>query len=291
MSWRTTVDATIGLTPAACANSRVPSRGVDYGTTCALRGPFAHLLWLDAGLTTVLALAFGGGPRLVSQATSTDGEAMPWLQVEYVSLDPGIVTVDRWSGRARPIRDGRARMVARTFAYGVTQVDTVTYTVVPPYGRTVLVDQAGTGIAMPLPIGDKVTDLIIRTGGVVFWMGHPTAVTNIVFDNPTDVAAPSAELCAAALNNFLPPNCASGNVTIDPAVGEFTALRYFPIPGVYSYRMAQFGLTGQMFCDKKRPDRRTEAPARWRYNTVVALLHGSIGRPWPPCEHKIAIAL
>jgi hypothetical protein len=88
-------------------------------------------------------------------------------------------------------------------------------------------------------------EIKIRPNGLVVWAPFaPIPETNIIFDDPTNVAAPSPELCNAAVDVFeVPLECSAGDVHLSFGVPSG---RQFPVPGIYPYHITSLGLSGRI---------------------------------------------
>jgi hypothetical protein len=194
---------------------------------------------------------------LTTRAVDASGEPVTGLTIEYKALDPELVRVHPTLGSLSVFRPGEAVIVARTRAYGVTRADTARFTITPPAVNGVLV-QAGTDGAPPVAEPLVVT---VRPGGYVFWRNfiRPTATPlSVTFDDPTNIE-PIAELCAAHGAGY-PDFCASGDIApFATTNGNFFDLpatnrgRYFPVPGVYPFRIEPLGVTGRVIVSDELP--------------------------------------
>lgn len=224
--------ATLSLEPASPDSAIVP--------ILSPARDFTLFFWLSGS-------PFPVTPQSVAthlRALTSGGDPIPGLAVEYTSLDPTVVTVDRRTGVINPRHPGLARLVVRTAAYGVSKEATAEFTVTAPYRQTVIFSQESVG-NMLFPLTP-----IIRQNGIIFW-GHSPLNTgaqpaDVVFDDPAAAVEPPAALCTLVQSHpFAPaPNaCGTGNFVFPK--GDWR-IRQFPVPGTYTYRETQTGAVGQI---------------------------------------------
>ena len=195
------------------------------------------------GLLGQAILEFAGvrvSPRLSLRALDENGAPISGLQVEYGTLDPAIVQIDRRTGQiVRLYAPGTARVWARTQAYGVTMADTAVFTVTMP---------AVHGFEFQLQPDSSLAlssrQVTVRPGGYVFWMNFTGKQTDIVFDDP-ESAEEIPEVCALLGE----AHCGGGDIPAwDGSGGTFAGVRgrRFSTPGVYPFRSPLTGLTGRV---------------------------------------------
>ena len=179
-------------------------------------------------------------PQLSLRALDENGAPIPGLQVEYGTLDPHIVRIDRRSGQIVTLyAPGTARIWARTEAYGVTMADTAVFTVTMP-----LVHGFEFQLQPDSSFALTSKQVIIRPGGYVFWMNFSGKPTDVVFDDP-ESAEEIPEVCALLGEAY----CGGGDIPAwDGAGGTFDGARgrRFSTPGVYPFRSPLTGLTGKV---------------------------------------------
>jgi hypothetical protein len=181
-------------------------------------------------------------PGFPLRALDTNGDPVPGLVVEYQSLDPEILSVDRRSGQAQPRRPGQARVAAHTVAYGVARADTAIFTVTVPVVHGVTITGRGDGALMLEP-----TEVRILENGYVFWANTTTTPVDIRFEDPANVdnipqiclllggiACDPGEISAFAADN-----------TTNPLLSRLRARR-FSQAGVYEYESSLTGLSGRV---------------------------------------------
>jgi hypothetical protein len=143
-------------------------------------------------------------------------------------------------------------MVARTTAYGVTKVDTATFTVTLPIFQIVTAFQP--------------SEVQIAPHGYVFWTNvmldseEPVA-TEVTFDDSSNVAAPPSVICDVIVGFFGPgASCGSGDFLL-PAIRNFPGaqVRQFPVPGVYPYHTGT-GATGRVIVEAGASASMADAP-------------------------------
>lgn len=167
------------------------------------------------------------------------------LAIEYTSLDPTVATINRWSGQARYLSPGQARLAVRTTAYGITKADTVVYTVTLPISQEIVLQPD-----VPL---QKQREVRLMPHGYVFWYwqndGKPVGL-EVMFEDPARADAAPAELCGL-LDGFVGAGaCGTGDFSIPlpPAPGQFfqtLRVRRFHVPGIYTYHTSA-GDTGRI---------------------------------------------
>jgi hypothetical protein len=212
------------------------------------------------------ALGFVGPTTLKPVALDAAGQSISGLVIEYVSLDPAIATVDRWTGQMLAYRPGEVRMVARTAAYGVRLADTALFAVVWPVEDKIEIrPKPGGAIFVP-------SEIRIVPYGVIAWANYLSDSADVVFEDPTHVEDPangSAALVTICTNleSFLEDSsiCAVGNMLIrgvlpeDP-IGFGLTFRQFPVPGVYNFRSIRTGATGRLVVTDEIPLTGTTTP-------------------------------
>ncbi len=185
-------------------------------------------------------------PRVVDAR----GDPISGLTIDYVSLDPAVAQVDRRSGTVMPIGAGHVRVVARTYAFGVTRADTMVYAVQPPVAADVQVRPQGF-VAREKDIPTTPVTTTIVAGGFVGWQHYYTTSVDITFDDPTHVVAPPPAFCDLLGPG---PHCGAGDVPafvgsergIAPDGTILIRFRQFPVPGTYPYRSTTTGARGQV---------------------------------------------
>jgi len=194
------------------------------------------------GLLQAAGISFE--PILPLRALDSDGNPVLGLEVDYVSLAPANISLDRRSGTVQSVfgPPGKVTLIARTTAYGVAKADTTTVTVVAPmfHGFVLLEDEEGFRI--------EPTEVTLRAGGYVSWFNVSTTGTavGITFDDPTDVEI-AADLCTA-FGGFMPAFCEDGDIA--PFFDEIPSLsvryRQFLEPGIYEFKTTVSGLKGRI---------------------------------------------
>ena len=190
----------------------------------------------------LLAAGINVSNTLTLRVLNENDAPVSGLQVRYESLDPDIVGVHPRTAAVTPVGVGEARVVARTFAYGVTLADTVTYTVLLPrvHGVPIVLDQNGTPtITNP--------SVIVRPGGYVFWQNQTPEPIGVEFEDPS-AASEIPEVCTT----YGEPMCGGGNIaafsTTPPVPGlplQGVRGRQFHTPGTYRYTVTG-GLQGEV---------------------------------------------
>jgi len=188
-------------------------------------------------------------PRLTPRILDAQGNPMPWVPVEYESLDPDIVLVyPRDPALYPPQQPGTARIVMRATVYGVTMADTAHFTVTAPYIHGVIVRPSASG--GPPDVAPKTPT--IRAGGYVFFTNETADSVRVTFDDPAS-AGPTDVVCSAFGGGF----CGAGNipnfmstdtVTFGPSGNplENTRGRQFTTPGTYAFHIEPLGVTGHI---------------------------------------------
>lgn len=180
-------------------------------------------------------------PSLSPRALDRAGNLIRGLAIEYESLDPEVVPVERHTGEITILsRPGQARVVARTTAYGISKADTVLFTVTFPIIQDVEIEAVPDG-----PPAFTPSEVKIRPNGMVFWTSLSGGPVDVIFDAPANVAEITS-LCIALGGAF----CGAGNISVfDGSSGDAldqSRGRLFPVPGVYSYRSTLTGATGRV---------------------------------------------
>jgi len=193
-------------------------------------GQLVEFLFLLAGLPSPAA-------RMVTVTARDDmGNPVAGLEIDYVSLDPDKVVLDRRTGVVEKVigPPGEARVLARTTLYGTEFADTATVTILGPAVQTYLIQAGLDGSPMW-----HFTDLIIRPGGYVAWYytfaGEPPL--GVTFEDTTGIEA-SPELCATLGVVMAPHLCEGGDIAPyqgATAVWEGARIRQFNQPGIYEF--------------------------------------------------------
>lgn len=201
----------------------------------------------------LLYASFLGRPGLMSRtiraiARDSAGNVVPDLEIEYVSLDPDNVKVDRRTGAVSRVNGppGRVSIVVRTNAYGSILADTASFVVTGPMtnGFGIVYDEHGTPRI-------QYDEIIIRPGGYVLWThtapdSDPISVTFNDYDN--DIVAVE-ELCSA-LGAFMEHFCESGNIAPYAATTDnllqAIRIRQFPNAGTYSFTIPELTVHGRV---------------------------------------------
>lgn len=206
----------------------------------------ALFLKLFAGMETM--------PELKLRALDVNGNEISGLAVEFESLTPNVLDVDRgghfWSATRRAVNapelTGQATFVVRTTAYGVALADTATFTILPPLVQGVTYHSLN-GPDYPV-LNFNPSEVTIRRNGFVFWMNYSATQLDVVFDDPA-VALPAQPLCDAF--GGAGPFCESGNIEAfgSPELNfEFTWIRgrQFTQPGTYRFHNTETGFEGRI---------------------------------------------
>lgn len=246
--------ASLSIDPVAPESSVWPLRVYNFITALLLDNLSQ---WHPPQLTPVISTA--GGAVAASE-----------LQIAYTSLDSAIAAVDRWTGSVRIKRVGQVLIVARTTFYGVTTVDTATFTVTPFLGDEIAI-MAGPPTGAPTlratldagaPGGGGTLNAVhIVPGGFVLWYSFVSDPLAIEFDDPTNVVEPTTAACTALSGAFgvpASPLCGAGDLLIpgnpDPRIPEnggtefiYTLrMRQFPMPGVYPFHISGTNLSAKI---------------------------------------------
>jgi hypothetical protein len=205
-----------------------------------------QFLLISAGVST--------NPGLTARAVDPAGNPITGLQIEVQSLDPAVASWNADVEFVSVFRLGPARMVARTFAYGVTRADTVTFAVKLPMYQTVELRAAGSIAGAVTP-----SEVPVRTGGWVFWQNMSGQPMDVTFDDATNIRE-ATTICDALESAFAPfvvqvygstefP-CDAGNIPAFSDTAAFNQLnfrvRQFPVPGVYPYHNTLTGASGRI---------------------------------------------
>ena len=186
---------------------------------------------------------------LAATLLDTGGNPILGVPVRYRVLPTRVASIDPWSGTITGVQPGTFDIVASTTAFGVGMTDTLRYEIGLPLLIQVIVRDS---ITRPLsgPNWFSPGKVRIGVGGVVHWWNtQPFEAIDVVFEDPTDVAAvPEFEYCVV----YGAP-CDAGNI---PAFGitpeddfieqakKMNRARRFPVPGTYRYRSTIFGTEG-----------------------------------------------
>lgn len=195
----------------------------------------------------------GGFPRgLVSnnnfnlplEAIDQEGDKLTKLTIRYASSDPTVATVDAYTGKVTPLRLGTVSFYASTYAYGVTSVDTVEYTITLPVHLQVNSHIWTNKEGEPVTVFDAY-NVRIAVGGRILWSNPTGLPVDITFDDPSNVDRVD-ELCVVPWVNVSPTICGEGNVepfALQEGQIASIASRRFNKPGTYTYH-TNFGATG-----------------------------------------------
>lgn len=180
---------------------------------------------------------------ITADALDTNGTPLFGLEIEYLSLDPANVRIDRRTGMIERVEGppGEVAVVARTTAYGVVRVDTAVIMVTGPIGQGIMITTSSRGELSVEP-----REIIIRPGGYVLWWNQAEGRTlGITFDDPAAALA-SPEMCLV-LSSMIPSLCDSGNVppfAASTLIFEGIRVRQFIDPGVYEYQITDSDFRG-----------------------------------------------
>ncbi len=247
-------------------------RVVDIDAPPVLASLSLHPVPPDSAKVAAQSRATLGGSScglLSARATTSTGAPLDDLPVSIrssdttiaqTSQDVGANLVYTGSGSSRcviyPYRPGTVTLYAATTAFGATKVDTLPYRVGWPLSGEVVVVPTEVGSSMNTFVDPVVK---IGAGGIVFWNSETaTAATDVIFADPTNVAAVSTApnlldgpddppgmlllFCAA-----FGMDCANGgNFVIPPGVPYLAAARIFPVPGTYDYHNPLSGAGGRI---------------------------------------------
>jgi len=180
-------------------------------------------------------------PSLRLEASDASGGQVSGLEVDYRSLDPKVVELNRRTGAVSASRAlGEARIVATAFVYGTTVADTAVFRITLPLTHTVGIAVQGDGSTALSP-----SEVTVQPGGYVFWMNASGTPVDVTFEDPTNVAAAPPVICMIVGD----AKC-SGD--IDAFGGESVNFpqvargRHFPVAGVYEYTIMPGGYTGRV---------------------------------------------
>jgi len=205
----------------------------------------------DLGAYIGAFFSFAGAPSPVARTVSVTaqdgaGNPVPGLEIDYVSLNPRKVVVNRRSGVVEQVvgpPGEEVAIIARTTAYGVVRADTAVFSVTGPAAHGTLISTGGDGAPLWL-----VKEFVIRPGGVVGWQyfvngsGEAPPI-GITFEDPTEVEA-VPELCAA-LGVSMPHFCEAGDIVIPEGFLLEMRVRRFPKPGIYEFETTD-GVQGRV---------------------------------------------
>ncbi len=187
-------------------------------------------------------------PKVVARTVSATGGVVPGLLVDYTSLDSAVAVVNRETGFVTLRRPGRVAMVARTWAYGNTRADTITYTVTMPIAMSYSV----LGLKVTFQSADGSNEIKIAPNGIVGWASSMLVDTvDVTFDDPTNVVMPPAASMCDLLPSWVGPGfyCGAGNILLLPVPNgstDNTHFRQFPIPGIYPFHDTRTGASGRV---------------------------------------------
>lgn len=176
--------------------------------------------------------------------------------VAYRSSDPRIATIDN-TGSVTVVAPGRVMLYAESDVYGVTQTDSLAFTVGEPLITSVFV-KAVTPVGSNTPIGvfsqGKQT---VGVGALVLWQNASGIPVDVVFDTPSAAQAvpdthpfawlffgfygldgPDNPNTGGNIATFAPMDTTNGNDGIGVRV------RWFPNAGTYPYHSALYGTSG-----------------------------------------------
>jgi len=191
-------------------------------------------------------------PRLTPRILDAQGNPMPWVPVEYESLDPDLVLLIPYLPQLPlvSLRDqpGTARIVMRATVYGTTIADTARFIITAAYVHDVIVRPAANGGP---PQVDALTPTI-RAGGYVFFTNLTADSVRVTFDDPASAGATDV-VCSAFGGGFCGagdiPNFMSTDTVTYGKTGNYfenTRGRQFTTPGTYGFHLEPLGVTGQI---------------------------------------------
>lgn len=197
-------------------------------------------LALASGNTSIPAMDFLGIFGVdMAMPTAADGAGMPidGLPIYFTSSDPTTVKVESVTGSVNAIRPGTAWIRAATTAYGVTKIDSLQITVGNPlFGAVNIVARNPVGSTPQLAF--EPGTLTVGVGATVVFLTYTAAMgTDVVFDDPTDVAE----------SPLIPTG--AGNIEEFRGEGEFHdnfRSRAFPKPGTYTYHSTLYNTNGRI---------------------------------------------
>lgn len=219
-------------------------------------GGYVFFLYNIENIRTAFGL--GMSNRLTTRVRDTAGNAISGLSVDYRSLDPAVATLRRQGNPPIlvPVFPGQARIVAQTTVYGVARADTLIATITLPVAAAVSINRGPTGTTIFQSIGNlggvSSSDFVVTPDGIVHWFidqVDSVDAVDVVFDDPTNVVMPPANLCAAMSAVFGPGSyCGAGDMLVEwNSVGPgSTKIRQFPVPGIYPFRSMRTGATGRI---------------------------------------------
>jgi hypothetical protein len=179
----------------------------------------------------------------------TDGNPILGVPVRYRVLPTMVASIDPWSGTITGVQPGSFDIVASTTAFGVTMADTLRYRIgLPLLVQVIVRDSITTPASAPNWFSPE--KVRIGVGGVVHWWNtQPLEAIDVVFEDPTTVAAvPEFEYCV-----LYGAPCEAGDI---PAFGvrpeddyteqlkKMNRARRFTVAGTYRYRSTIFGTEG-----------------------------------------------
>lgn len=165
------------------------------------------------------------------------GNPISGIGISFSSSDTTIAKIARTTGVLDGRRPGQVKIIASTTAFGVVMADTIPFTITMPATQLVIAAPPSTN-----PTGNNIfgpATVEIAAGGEVVWGNYSFTPTDIVFDDPTNVA-----------EDILICGCGSGNVDFfvgDSVFGPGIAARRFPVAGTYTYHTtAPGGASGKI---------------------------------------------
>lgn len=201
----------------------------------------------DFGVLAEVYFTVAGVPRPAGRTitvSARDGAGNPvsGLEIDYISLNPNRVKVNRRTGAVEKVvgpPGDQVSFVARTKAFGVVRADTATIKIIGPMAHAFLI----TDIRGARTWTNK--EVVIRPGGVVSWyyVQNQGNSVGIKFEDHTNIEL-VPELCAGGGHNY-PFLCASsGDIAIPGTMNE-AHFRRFPQPGLYKWE-ATDGVQGRV---------------------------------------------
>lgn len=195
----------------------------------------------EAGDSAKYALStgfFAIGKILAARPTTSSGDVLFGVPVRYESLDYTVATIDPWTGAITAVRTGPVTFVASTTVYGITRADTLPFTIgLPLVGIVNVRPEAGAAGTVFSP-----STTTVGVGGTVIWMNPNDRLTDVTFDDPTNVL--QDDMMCAILGV-----CGNGQIDAfgsaeNQAPATIMRARRFPLPGDYSYVNTLSGATG-----------------------------------------------
>jgi hypothetical protein len=265
-------DTSLTVSTSGLVQARYPTQSVLVAVQTSLQGitrvdtlsfkitAEAHPPHLDSLLLQVTpndTFPMGGDPlgavwTLNASALDADSQIISDVPIAFRSADTMNISVDAL-GSIQSVnggwRTGPIVLYAATTVYGVTKVDSVVLTVIPPrFGTISIKFRTPRESTTPVAYFDPPLDTV-SVGAIVVWSYNASAgdlPVDVTFDDPTAVEASIFELlyCGTSRSGNIPAFAGPDSTATCFLDQIGWKSRQFPEPGIYHYHSALHGTSG-----------------------------------------------